>query len=128
MRVLICGDRDWNDYWGIRMVINGLVQQTVSKKQTLVVIHGAARGADLIAGEIALSIEGVKVEEYPAQWKKHGKKAGPLRNVQMLQEGKPELVIAFHDDLARSRGTLHMLTIAAKQGLDCYVVRRYSGG
>jgi hypothetical protein len=110
------------------MLVEGLHRQAVSNKQTLVIIHGAARGADLIAGEIALSIEGVKVEEYPAQWEKHGKKAGPLRNVQMLQEGQPELVIAFHDDLANSKGTRHMATIAAKQGLDVYVVRRYSGG
>ena len=35
------------------------------------------------------------VEEYPADWKKYGKSAGPLRNQRMIDEGKPDLVVAF---------------------------------
>ena len=109
------------------MVVEGLHRRAYTNRKTLVIIHGAARGADSIAGAVASRFEGVKVEEYPAEWKKHGKKAGPLRNIRMLQEGQPELVVAFHDDLANSKGTRHMATIAAKQGLEVFVVSRYSG-
>ena len=109
------------------MVLAGLLLRAYTNRRELVIIHGAARGADSIAGEIARELR-VQVKEYPAQWQKHGKKAGPLRNIRMLQEGEPQLVIAFHDDLANSKGTRHMATIASKQGLEVFVVSRYSGG
>lgn len=35
------------------------------------------------------------VEKYPAQWDIYGKQAGVLRNLQMITEGKPDVVVAF---------------------------------
>lgn len=40
---------------------------------------------------------------FPAKWNEHGKAAGPIRNQQMLTEGKPDVVFAFHDDIASSK-------------------------
>lgn len=121
---MICGDRNWTDRKSIWYVINGLVA-TAGGVGSLTIIEGGARGADTLAASVATDL-GVKVEEFPAQWQKHGKRAGPLRNIRMLQEGEPEMVFAFHDDLASSKGTLHMCKIAHAAGLDVFVVSNYS--
>lgn len=57
------------------------------------VIHGAATGADLLAGGWAHA-HGVFEEAYPADWSQ-GKSAGPRRNARMLAEGKPDRGLAF---------------------------------
>src|SRR5690606_25211324 len=59
-----------------------------------VLIHGAARGADSIAGQWAAS-RGVEALSFPANWTRDGKAAGPIRNQRMLDEGQPDVVIAF---------------------------------
>ena len=66
---------------------------------------------------------GVKLHEYPADWARHGKRAGPLRNLRMLHEGRPDLVLAFHDDIENSKGTAHMVTIAQRAGVDVRLIR-----
>lgn len=55
----------------------------------------------------------IRVEEYPADWARFGKSAGYLRNKQMLEEGKPDLVVAFPG----GRGTANMIAIAMKAGV-----------
>jgi hypothetical protein len=72
-----------------------------------VLIEGDARGADRIAGEWA-DLRDIEHIKFTADWKKFGRPAGPIRNEQMLREGKPDLVIA----LPGSRGTAHMVRIA----------------
>lgn len=108
MIVLVCGDRFWTDKEKIRERLGRLPAGST-------VIHGAARGADSIAGAIAQEF-GFKVRAFPADWAKHGKAAGPIRNLQMLDE-KPELVIAFHSNLANSKGTKHTVTEAWSRGI-----------
>ena len=108
-RVLICGSREWTNRDTIRKYIRTLRRGTV-------VIHGAARGADRIAGFLAKS-RGLTVEVYPAQWEKHGKAAGPIRNQQMLTEGQPHLVVYFHEDIESSKGTADMVRRARKTGV-----------
>ena len=109
MRVLVCGDRHWTNEEVIRRELRSLTAPSV-------VIHGCARGADTIAGRVAKEL-GVTVEEYPAQWSLHGRAAGPIRNRQMLEQGKPDLVLAFHGDLAKSKGTKNMIEQASKAGV-----------
>jgi hypothetical protein len=77
-----------------------------------VIISGAARGADSVAIDFAV-LEYLKFEEYPADWKKYGKRAGYIRNVQMLEEGKPDLVVAFPG----GKGTQMMKELARKAGI-----------
>lgn len=81
-----------------------------------VIIHGAARGADTLAGEAAEAL-GFEVVTYPADWWTYGRGAGPRRNTQMLVEGEPTELIVFHEDLTTSVGTLDMATKCAKVGL-----------
>jgi hypothetical protein len=49
----------------------------------------------------------------PAEWKKHGKRAGPLRNMRMLEEWKPDGVAAFPG----GSGTADMIAQARNAGV-----------
>ena len=82
------------------------------------VIHGAAAGVDSICAEAA-ERHGHEVVAMPADWKTHGKKAGVLRNLEMLDKG-PDAVVAWWN--GESRGTKHMIEAAQKRGIP--VVRR----
>lgn len=75
----------------------------------VVIISGGATGADRVAATFA-EVNFYAYEEYPADWKQYGKRAGYLRNVQMLQEGRPDLVVAFPG----GRGTAMMVDLARK--------------
>lgn len=127
LRVLICGSRDWDDDEIIDVVVSGLTREY----RPLTLIHGAARGADSIAAESGRVDQGrglaVNVIPFPADWDAHGRAAGPIRNQQMLDEGKPDWVIAFTNDLEASRGTRDMVGRAHKAGVPVYVIGRYRG-
>lgn len=89
-----------------------------------VIIHGAAKGADTLAGGYAYRHE-IPVQAFPADWTTYGKRAGPIRNHQMLKEGCPDLVIGFVGP--NSRGTRHMLDIAKKAGIPVKTVSIETG-
>lgn len=82
-----------------------------------VLIEGNAKGADKLAGKWA-DENHVAHLTYPADWDKHKKAAGAIRNQQMLDEGKPTLVIAFPG----GDGTKDMVRRAKKAGLPVYEV------
>src|SRR6266576_655260 len=111
MRVLVCGSRHLQDY--------ELLKETLDGYRLTEIIHGKARGADTLAGDYGRS-NNIEVREFPAEWDKYGRGAGPIRNSQMLKEGKPDLVIAF---LAPdSRGTQNMIDQARKAGVEVKMV------
>ena len=84
-----------------------------NKLPTPFIISGAAKGVDTIAIEFAV-VNFLAFAEFPANWDRYGKKAGYLRNVQMLEEGKPDLVVAFPG----GRGTEMMKDLARKKGVE----------
>lgn len=114
MRVLVCGDRDWGMRSGQIDKLNMRLAQLPREK--LIIIEGKARGADTLAFEWAFTYL-VTCLEFPAEWQKYGRRAGVMRNQQILDEGKPELVIAFHPDIAQSKGTKDMIARAKKAGI-----------
>ena len=109
MRVLFCGDRDWTDALMIEVAVVKLPSNTV-------IIHGACRGADRIAGREG-ERHGFEVIPFPAEWDKYHKAAGPIRNEQMINEGLPDIVYAFHDHLDQSTGTRDMIDKAESAGI-----------
>jgi hypothetical protein len=108
MIVLICGSRDWpiTLYNEIKGCIEALPDDTT-------VIAGAARSVDRIAAEYAV-YWGLEVKTFPADWRTHGKAAGPIRNRLMLDQ-EPSLVIAFQRD--GSRGTQDTIDEARRRGI-----------
>jgi predicted Rossmann-fold nucleotide-binding protein len=111
VRVLVCGGRDYSDYTQFAICLTAIHQSRGIKE----VIHGGARGADTLAGNWA-SARGIPTLVYHADWEKYGRRAGPLRNEQMLKEGKPDLVVAFPG----GRGTAHMVRISTEAGVPVF--------
>ena len=126
MRILVCGGRTYG--FDDPLKSSNTVRKEILKAVYLLtkkglplevtIIHGGATGADTLAG-VAAEWFNWKCEVYPADWKTHGKKAGILRNIQMLEESKPDLVIAFPG----GRGTAHMVKIAREAGVEVIEVK-----
>ena len=85
-----------------------------------IVIEGEAKGADTLA-RIAAESMNLFVDKYPADWSTYALAAGPIRNSQMLIEGKPDCVVGFNNHIKTSKGTKHMLGIALKAGVPTFL-------
>src|SRR5262245_43299141 len=107
MIALVCGGRSFTRYDTVEHYLDML---NAIHRFTLV-IHGAARGADSCADQWAYARH-IDIKKFPAQWSEHGKAAGPIRNKQMLDEGRPDLVIVFPG----GRGTGDMKAQAMRAG------------
>lgn len=110
MKILVCGGRNYGripndcpsdelDYAHVkaqrestflRCTLDAIHAETAITE----VIHGAAKGADTI-GKLWAKRNGIKERPFPADWNQHGRAAGHIRNQQMLDEGRPDLVVAF---------------------------------
>lgn len=104
---LVTGDREWSNRPLIEQVLTNLYSLGYRR-----LVAGGARGADSIAAAVWRLLTGdpQSVKEYPANWREYHRAAGPIRNQQMLDEEPAiELVVAFHDNLAESKGTRDMI-------------------
>lgn len=116
VRVLVCGGRDLDEF----QVFNRLKAELhevlddhlVGYPREITIIHGGALGADEGAKRWAES-ENARAICFKADWKKHGKAAGPMRNQRMIDEGKPDIVVAFPG----GRGTADMIRRAEAAGI-----------
>ncbi|HVT51973.1 MAG TPA: DUF2493 domain-containing protein [Dongiaceae bacterium] len=109
MRVLVCGGRDFTD----RALLEAALDRLHRAHAFTVLIEGDARGTDRMAGAWA-EARGIVHEVFRADWDGLGPKAGPIRNRQMLDQGRPDLVVAFPG----SNGTDHMKRIARAAGIE----------
>ena len=114
MRVLVCGGRDFDD----QELAFAALDKFHKKHVIHCVIDGTAKGADTFGNQWAHAND-IDTDRYPAQWNRYGKRAGFLRNTQMLEEGKPDAVIAFKG----GRGTEMMCRIAENAGVKVWKVR-----
>lgn len=114
MNVLVCGGREYNDAQTFGRV---MYEQVLAKYQSPHIIAGGARGADTLARDWAKSWR-LEYTEYPADWERYGKRAGMIRNKQMLGDGQPDLVVAFPGGV----GTAMMIRIAREAGVPVFEV------
>lgn len=115
MRVLVCGGRDFNNYPFLRDSLDRLLNPNnlpLAYEAGIEIIHGGAKGADSWADFWAVH-NYCPIQEYKANWSKYGKAAGYIRNKQMLDEGHPDLVIAFPG----GAGTANMIKLAKDAGV-----------
>ena len=108
MKVLVTGGRDFDDQNLVDTTLNRLHNE--SPIQYL--IHGAAKGADQAAGDWA-RVNNVHEIKCPSDWRRYGRAAGPIRNKSMLDNHRPDLLVAFPG----GKGTAHMIELARKAGL-----------
>ena len=113
-RILICGGRDYFKYREFDRYMDEIYGDIGEGEDfDCVVVQGGAKGADFLAKGWAYSM-GFPCEEYPANWKQYGKAAGSIRNQQMLDEGKSDIVVAFPG----GSGTADMVRRAKKAGVE----------
>jgi hypothetical protein len=82
------------------------------------IVSGGAQGADY-AAEVFAQERGIDLAVYKADWLAHGRAAGSIKNQRMLDEEKPDLVIAFPG----GRGTADVKRRAREAGVPVYEVR-----
>ncbi len=111
--VLVRGGRDYADRERVFQVLD----QLQSERPIKAIIHGAASGADRLAGEWARGRLKAEIAR-PANWRLHGKAAGPIRNSEMLLL-KPDMVVAFPG----GRGTQDMINQAKRAGIEVWCPR-----
>lgn len=115
-RVIIAGCREFADYELLKEKCDFYLQN--NKKEDIVIVTGHAPGADAL-GERYAQERGFLLETYPADWKAHGRAAGPIRNARMASAANS--LIAFWD--GKSRGTKNMIETAKNHNLKVVVVR-----
>ena len=103
MKIIIAGSRNFTDYNYLKQKLD----MVLKLYPTFVLISGGAQGADKL-GERYAAENGLKVEQYLADWNTHGKSAGYIRNVEMSKNA--DALITFWD--SSSKGTKHMIDIA----------------
>jgi hypothetical protein len=107
MRICVCGGRDYYDkhkVWNTMDTFRSIVPD-------FVLIHGDAKGADSLADAWARYNE-IETDPFPADWEQHGKKAGPIRNRQMIASGI-DLLLAFPG----GKGTADMIAACKAAGV-----------
>lgn len=114
-KVIIAGGRDFTKPVKVDMAMGDVYGHDVLY-DNLEVVCGGARGADT-EGQGWAERHGVDVKMFPADWDKHGRAAGPIRNSQMGDYA--DVLVAFWDE--KSKGTAHMIKDARKKGLRVYV-------
>lgn len=124
MKALFAGGRNWGDTYILDVIILGLKQLCKFPKEDLVIIEGEARGLDRNASMVA-SRNNVIVEPYPVDHSLDGPwpAAGPRRNQRQLDNGKPNIGFAFHNDFRNSKGTLDMVERMLKAGKRVYLIQ-----
>ena len=118
-RILCTGSRAFTDEQAISETLVGLC--AFGDDETILIVHGACpSGADALVNYEARRI-GYAVEKHPADWAKHGKAAGFVRNGYMVSLGA-DMCLAFWD--GESKGTLDCLTRAVKASIPVRIVPR----
>ena len=118
MRCIVAGSRTITELDVVKdAVVNATFHHQVDE-----IVSGGARGVDTLAGVVAGMLD-LQFTEMPADWERHGRRAGYLRNEEMAlyaKETPPGGLVAVWDGI--SRGTKHMIDIARREGLLVHVV------
>lgn len=117
MKHLVCGGRDYTNKAHVCSVLSAIH----AKRGISILIHGAAPGADTLAGEWAME-RGIHAASVPALWDRYGPAAGPKRNEAMLLL-KPDGLVAFPG----GRGTDGMVRLAKNAGITVMDQRNHEG-
>ena len=115
-RVLVTGSRTWEDYELVSRVLAGIARTELThrpREQFTLVSGACPKGADAMAEDLAEKL-GYHIERHPADWNTHGKRAGFVRNAEMVALGA-DVCIAFIKD--GSKGATMTADLAEKAGI-----------
>ena len=112
-RVIVAGSRSFEDYKLLKEKLNNIF----AKRRPTSIVCGEAKGADKLGRKYAEENK-ITIDSYPANWNKHGKQAGYIRNEVMADNA--EALVAFWD--GKSAGTRHMIDTARSKGLQVRII------
>lgn len=122
MRVLFSGNRKFSDDKAVILMLDRLAARAGSAAQ-VTVVHGGSGNLDWMVDVLARHM-GMPVEIHRANWQKHGKAAGPIRNRAMVELGA-DLLVAY--PLPGGRGTQDCIKQAVKAGIPTIVYDASTG-
>jgi hypothetical protein len=116
-KLIVAGGRDFNDEMLLERVLIALADVDYADKG-ISIVSGMARGADALGYQFAKA-NNVKAYPFPAEWEKHGTRAGFVRNAAMgdFADG----LLAFWD--GKSRGTDHMIKYMQSLSKPVHIIR-----
>jgi hypothetical protein len=114
MKLAVIGSRTFKDYDLMKEELSKLN----SKEEITEIVSGGAKGADSLAERYAKEFN-IPVKVFEANWDKHGRRAGPLRNIKIVDYC--DSLIAFWD--SKSTGTKHSIGLAKEQKKSVVIVR-----
>lgn len=121
-RLLVTGSRTWDD---TRAVEHTLAVILARHPEGVLLVHGACpRGADAIAAAYAGRTAGYHIEAHPADWHRHGRAAGQLRNAEMIALGADGCIAFLH---GASPGTTATIRLARAAGIPVWLHARAAG-
>ena len=112
IKLAIVGSRSFNDL----EAFNKYMALLNDWFEIIQIISGGAKGADTFGEEYAI-VNNIPAMIFRADWKKYGKKAGYIRNVDIIKNC--DVCIAFWD--GRSKGTEHDLELCETYSKPCYI-------
>ena len=115
MNIGIIGSRSFNDYDYFKEIIDFIVCACGVDN----IISGGAKGADSFAERYAEECK-IKIIVHKPDWNKYGKKAGYLRNIEIVNDS--DIVVAFWD--GKSKGTQHTINLCKKNNKRHYIFWR----
>jgi hypothetical protein len=107
LTIIVCGGRHYDN----RPAVAAVLDRMRIERGICLIAHGGATGADALADDYAKQFQ-IPCRSFPADWRL-GPSAGPRRNKQMLEEIRPDRVVAFPGDT----GTADMVRRALKAGV-----------
>lgn len=114
MKVIIAGSRDFNDY---ELLKESFLKEFPSY-DNIEIVSGGARGADKFGEKLSADL-GIALKRFPADWNRHGRSAGYIRNQEMANYA--DHLMAFWDGV--SKGTSHMIDLSLKSGLGVTLIK-----
>jgi len=125
-RVLITGSRQWVDGQAIFLDLDAEYDKAGGPDgEGLTVVHGGAAGADYLAASWVryrreAGFRNIHAEVHLANWNLYGRKAGILRNIDMVECGADRCLAYIYDN---SRGATHCAGAAHRAGIDTRITR-----
>lgn len=119
MKILVCGATYFTDYEKLHDELVRIINEKGWDINDITIISGMAKGADTLAIQFAFWYQ-LDFLEFPAEWDKYGKGAGPIRNQQMIDKGQPDLIVAF--PMKSSRGTWDMINRGKMEDIEVIVI------
>lgn len=115
LRIFVCGGKHFSDYALLGKTIKDIIVENGC--ENIEIVSGHCVGAGRL-GELYAEKHNAQVKIFPAAWEKYGKRAGSMRNKQMvdyISSFKNKIVVAFIS--ANTKGTRNTISLAKKANI-----------